>query len=76
MAEGDVEAQALAAQDAEHADRVGEQRRLRDVGAASRSAGPGADVLEVEVEELGSLGVGVAHLRLGGAQVAAHADGL
>ena len=43
---------------------------------ASASAGPGADDLEVEVEHVRGLGVGVAHLRVGGAEVAAHADGL
>ena len=44
---------------------------------ASVSAGPMAQsLLEVEVEHVRGLVVGVAHPRIGGAEVAAHADGL
>ena len=75
--DGDVEPQAFAAQHAEHADGRREQRRLREVGAAQPVHGPlAAEVLQVVAEHLRRLGVGVAHLGLGGRQVAAHTDGL
>jgi len=77
VAEGGVEAQPGIGQDAEDADGVGQQRRLRHIGARQRLGRThGADLLEVEVEHVRGLGVAVAHLRIGGAEVAAHADGL